>query len=63
MITIIVVLIMIITLHYELLLAEFGSPFGANIYPIVVNVSYQTEDRLHIKIFDPNNKRYEIPTK
>ena len=37
--------------------------YGAPVNPVVVEISEQTESRLHIKIYDPNNKRWEIPTR
>ena len=36
---------------------------GSPISPLTVEVTQETNDRLHIKIYDPNNKRWEIPTR
>ena len=38
-------------------------PFGTNISPLTFELSKEKNDRLHIKITDPNNKRWEVPTK
>ena len=38
-------------------------PFGSNISPLVVEVTPETNDRLHVKIYDPNNQRWEVPTR
>ena len=37
--------------------------YGPPINPVVMEISGQTESRLHVKIYDPNNQRWEIPTK
>ena len=37
--------------------------FGTNISPLTVEISHQTNERLHVKIYDPNNQRWEVPTK
>ncbi|XP_045686064.1 maltase-glucoamylase, intestinal-like isoform X2 [Phyllostomus hastatus] len=37
------------------------SLFGNDISPIVMDVEFHTEDRLRFKIYDPNNKRFEVP--
>ena len=36
---------------------------GSPISPLVVEVTQETDDRLHIKTYDPNNKRWEVPTR
>jgi alpha-glucosidase (family GH31 glycosyl hydrolase) len=36
--------------------------FGDAITPLVMEISSQTMQRLHVKIYDPNNKRWEVPT-
>eukprot|EP00003_Mantamonas_plastica_P022653 TRINITY_DN3894_c0_g1_i1.p1 TRINITY_DN3894_c0_g1~~TRINITY_DN3894_c0_g1_i1.p1 ORF type:complete len:275 (+),score=64.63 TRINITY_DN3894_c0_g1_i1:1-825(+) len=36
--------------------------FGADVATVGVRVSYETGSRLRIKITDPNNKRWEVPT-
>ena len=33
------------------------------ISPLTVEVTQETNDRLHIKIYDPNNQRWEVPTR
>ncbi|KAG2021300.1 alpha glucosidase [Coprinopsis cinerea AmutBmut pab1-1] len=35
--------------------------FGQDIENLRVTVAYETEDRLHVKITDANNERYEVP--
>ena len=40
-----------------------SGPYGDPISPIVVEVSAQTAERLHVKIYDPNNQRWEVPDK
>ena len=40
-----------------------GTAYGPNISPLTVDVSSETNERLHIKIYDPNNKRWEVPTR
>lgn len=37
--------------------------YGDPVSPLVVEISGQTAERLHVKIYDPNSKRWEIPTK
>ncbi len=34
---------------------------GSPISPLQVDIVKETNDRLHIKITDPNDKRWEIP--
>ena len=36
---------------------------GSPISPLTVEVTQETNDRLHIKIYDPNNQRWEVPTR
>ena len=38
-----------------------AAPFGADIASLQVDIEAQTDVRLHVKITDPNNKRWEIP--
>lgn len=37
------------------------SLFGNDISPVVMDIEFHTEDRLRFKIYDPNNKRFEVP--
>ena len=37
-----------------------GMP-GSPISPLMVEIFNETQNRLHIKISDPNNQRWEIP--
>ncbi|KAL9985311.1 hypothetical protein ACROYT_G007700 [Oculina patagonica] len=48
---------------YLLSLAKKGhaGPYGNDIENLAVDVRFEAKDRLHFKIFDPNNKRYEVP--
>ena len=39
-----------------------SGPFGPPIMPLTVSIDMETSDRLHVKIVDSNNKRWEIPT-
>ena len=48
-----------VCLSNMLLLVE--SKYGSNVSPLVVEVSAQTSERVHLKIFDPRKKRWEIP--
>ena len=32
-----------------------------DIFNLTVDLIYETQQRLRIKIYDPNNKRYEVP--
>ena len=36
---------------------------GSPISPLTVELTQETNDRLHIKIYDPNNQRWEVPTR
>ena len=36
-------------------------PYGPNISPLNVDISNETDGRLHIKIYDPNDQRWEVP--
>ena len=38
-------------------------PFGSNISPLTVEITQETNERLHVKIYDPNNQRWEVPTR
>ncbi|XP_031459607.1 sucrase-isomaltase, intestinal-like [Phasianus colchicus] len=37
------------------------SLFGDDISPIVMDVEFQTKDRLRFKVYDPNRERFEVP--
>ena len=52
-------IIPILVVYFTGLLA----PFGTDIASLQVDIEAQTDVRLHIKITDPNNKRWEIPAK
>ena len=36
-------------------------PYGDNISPLLFEVTEEDNTRLHVKIYDPNNKRWEVP--
>jgi alpha-glucosidase len=36
--------------------------YGKDIPQLKVDVSFQTQDRIRVKIYDPNNARWEVPT-
>eukprot|EP00731_Ephydatia_muelleri_P031502 Em0023g9a len=38
-----------------------STEYGQNISPLVVEFSSETNDRLHVKVYDPNNARWEVP--
>ncbi|KAM7452410.1 hypothetical protein ABFA07_000090 [Porites harrisoni] len=48
---------------YLLRLVKQGhpGPYGKDIENLTVDVRFETRERLHFKIYDPNNKRYEVP--
>ncbi|KAL5018863.1 hypothetical protein ScPMuIL_004585 [Solemya velum] len=37
------------------------SPWPADIMQLQVDIYYETDNRVHFKIYDPNDKRYEVP--
>uniref|UniRef100_A0A8C3DHQ6 alpha-glucosidase n=1 Tax=Corvus moneduloides TaxID=1196302 RepID=A0A8C3DHQ6_CORMO len=37
--------------------------FGNDISPIVLEVEFQTKDRLRFRLYDPNKQRFEVPLK
>ncbi|NXP02893.1 SUIS protein, partial [Thinocorus orbignyianus] len=39
------------------------SLFGNDISPVVLEVEFQTKDRLRFKLYDPNQERFEVPLK
>eukprot|EP00117_Sycon_ciliatum_P014403 scpid26772/ scgid2150/ Lysosomal alpha-glucosidase; Acid maltase len=45
----------------DLSLASNGGPYGADVKQLRIVVYFEDEDRLHFKIFDPANSRYEVP--
>ena len=45
-----------------LLFLVFLAPYGPDISPLQVDVEEQTDHRLHVKIYDPSNQRWEVPT-
>eukprot|EP01103_Thecamoeba_quadrilineata_P002341 TRINITY_DN12310_c0_g1_i1.p1 TRINITY_DN12310_c0_g1~~TRINITY_DN12310_c0_g1_i1.p1 ORF type:complete len:899 (-),score=146.47 TRINITY_DN12310_c0_g1_i1:76-2772(-) len=46
---------------FNLTLTQGGAFYGSDIQTLSVNVYFETEDRLHIKITDPNSPRWEVP--
>ena len=40
-----------------------GGAAASPISPLTVELTQETNDRLHIKIYDPNNQRWEVPTR
>lgn len=36
-------------------------PYGTDISPLRLSVFFNTQQRLHVKIFDPNNQRWTVP--
>ncbi|KFZ67756.1 Sucrase-isomaltase, intestinal, partial [Podiceps cristatus] len=39
------------------------SLFGNDISPVVLEVEFQTRDRLRFRLYDPNRQRFEVPLK
>jgi len=39
-----------------------SSEFGELISPLTVDITMESDERLHVKIYDPNKQRWEIPT-
>ncbi|XP_009995095.1 PREDICTED: maltase-glucoamylase, intestinal-like [Chaetura pelagica] len=39
------------------------SLFGNDISPVMLEVEFQTKDRLRFRLYDPNSKRFEVPLK
>ncbi|NXT12597.1 SUIS protein, partial [Prunella fulvescens] len=39
------------------------SLFGNDISPVVLEVEFQTKDRLRFRLYDPNKQRFEVPLK
>ncbi|NWQ99463.1 SUIS protein, partial [Paradoxornis webbianus] len=37
--------------------------FGNDISPVVLEVEFQTKDRLRFRLYDPNKQRFEVPLK
>ncbi|KAH9483447.1 putative alpha/beta-glucosidase agdC [Psilocybe cubensis] len=49
-------------LSADLVLAgEACNVFGNDVQRLSLNVTYETDDRLHVKIIDPSSARYEVP--
>ncbi|XP_012560121.2 lysosomal alpha-glucosidase isoform X1 [Hydra vulgaris] len=46
----------------ELCLTGLGGHYGKNVLKLNANFYLETDNTLHVKIFDPYNKRYEVPT-
>ncbi|XP_066489729.1 sucrase-isomaltase, intestinal-like [Tiliqua scincoides] len=53
------------TKGWRVVLSRHGatSRYGNDISQIALDVEFQTKDRLRFKIYDPNNKRFEVPLK
>lgn len=45
----------------DLLLNGPGGPFGGNIKELKADFMFESDTRVHVKILDPANKRYEVP--
>eukprot|EP00475_Leptophrys_vorax_P036702 TRINITY_DN6246_c0_g1_i1.p1 TRINITY_DN6246_c0_g1~~TRINITY_DN6246_c0_g1_i1.p1 ORF type:complete len:932 (-),score=235.95 TRINITY_DN6246_c0_g1_i1:106-2901(-) len=45
----------------DLKLGQGTAAYGADVQDLSVDVTFETADRIHVKITDPNNKRYEVP--
>ncbi|NXX37741.1 MGA protein, partial [Tricholaema leucomelas] len=48
---------------FENTLTRLSSPslFGKDIETVLLTAEYQTSNRFHFKITDPNNQRFEVP--
>lgn len=48
---------------YQVDLQRISTPswYGSDIAQIRLDIEYHTESRLRVKIYDPNNSRYEVP--
>ncbi|XP_047134482.1 lysosomal alpha-glucosidase isoform X1 [Hydra vulgaris] len=44
----------------DLCLKKSG-PYGSNIASLKAEFQFETDDRLHVKIYDPTERRYEVP--
>ena len=50
--------------HTKVILKAPGANSSQDIIsPVVMEVSQETGQRLHVKFYDPNNKRWEVPTR
>lgn len=38
-------------------------PYGSNISPLVFSLIQETDDRVHVKIYDPKVQRWEVPAR
>uniref|UniRef100_A0A3Q2CV01 P-type domain-containing protein n=1 Tax=Cyprinodon variegatus TaxID=28743 RepID=A0A3Q2CV01_CYPVA len=48
-------------IHAEMTRMKSPSMFGGDIQQLTLHAEMQTSNRLHFKIFDSNNKRFEVP--
>ncbi|NWH69940.1 SUIS protein, partial [Piaya cayana] len=39
------------------------SLFGDDVSPVILEVEFQTKDRLRFRLYDPNRHRFEVPLK
>ncbi|NWH60607.1 SUIS protein, partial [Geococcyx californianus] len=39
------------------------SLFGDDISPVILEVEFQTKERLRFRLYDPNRQRFEVPLK
>ncbi|XP_006814115.2 sucrase-isomaltase, intestinal-like [Saccoglossus kowalevskii] len=51
------------TMGYRVTLQKINTytMFGGDIVDLILDVEFQTDDRVRVKIYDPNNARYEVP--
>ncbi|KFP23850.1 Sucrase-isomaltase, intestinal, partial [Colius striatus] len=51
------------TSGFEATLTRLSSPslFGNDINTVLLTAEYQTQNRFHFKLTDPNTQRYEVP--
>jgi len=40
---------------------DLDLPYGDNISPLLFELTQENDNRLHVKIYDPNYKRWEVP--
>ena len=41
---------------------SLSTPYGNLITPLAVDITWETNERLHVKIYDPYDYRWEIPS-